>query len=95
MTAIKDGTWTKGNYWGGLADGTVTLTDYSDKVPEEAKALVEEYKEKIIDGSYNIFAGPIYGQDGSIVVEDGTTLTDEDLTSMMYFVKGVVGKIEQ
>lgn len=95
LTAIKDGTWTKGNYWGGLADGTVTLTDYSDKVPEEAKALVEEYKEKIIDGSYNIFAGPIYGQDGSIVVEDGTTLTDEDLTSMMYFVKGVVGKIEQ
>ena len=95
LTAIKDGTWTKGNYWGGLADGTVTLTDYSDKVPEEARTLVEEYKQKIIDGSYNIFEGPIYGQDGSIVVEDGTTLTDEDLTSMMYFVKGVVGKIEQ
>lgn len=93
--AIKDGTWEKGNAWLGLSDDMVYLTDYADVVPQEAKDLVEEYKAKIIDGSYQIFEGPIYGQDGSVVVEDGTVLTDDDLTSMMYFVKGVVGTIEQ
>lgn len=92
--ALKNGTWEKGDYWGGLADNMVYLTPYSDIVPQEAINLVEEYQAKIIDGSYDIFAGPIYGQDGSIVVEDGATLTDEDLMNMMYFVKGVVGKIE-
>lgn len=93
--AIKDGTWEPGNAWLGLADGMVCLTDYSDAVPQEAIDLVDEYKEKIIDGSYQIFEGPLYGQDGSVVVEDGTVLTDDDLTSMSYFVKGVVGTIEQ
>lgn len=92
--AIADGTWEKSNYWGGLSDGVVYLTEYSDVVSEDAIALVEEYQQKIEDGSYQIFAGTIYGQDGSIVVKEGTTLTDEDLTSMDYFVKGVSGTIE-
>lgn len=94
LTAIKEGTWEKANYWEGLSEDMVCLTDYSDAVPQEARDLVEEYKAKIIDGSYQIFEGPIYGQDGSVVVEDGTVLTDDDLTSMSYFVKGVVGTIE-
>lgn len=92
--AIKDGTWERANYWGGLKDGAVEVTKYSDKVPQEVQDTVADYEKKIIDGSYQIFAGPITGQDGSTVVADGTTLTDEDLTSMMYFVKGVNGTIE-
>ncbi len=94
LTAIKEGTWEKGNAWLGLAEGMVELTPYSEVVPASAIALVEEYQENIINESYQIFAGPIYGQDGEIVVEEGITLTDEDLSNMMYFVNGVIGNIE-
>ena len=93
--AIAAGTWEKANYWGGLGDGTVYLTPYSEAVPREAADLAEEYKNKIIDGSYHIFEGPILGQDGSMMVEEGQILTDEELNNMMYFVKGVTGSIEQ
>ncbi len=93
--AIQDGTWEKENAWLGLADDMVYLTDYSDVVPQTARDLVEEYQAGISDGSYQIFEGPLYGQDGSVAVEDGVVLTDEDLTGMMYFVQGVVGTIEE
>jgi basic membrane protein A len=94
IEAIKEGTWEKGNAWLGLAEEMVQLTPYSDVVPSSAVALVEEYQEKIISKEFAIFAGPIYAQDGTVLVEEGVTLTDEDLLNMMYFVKGVVGNIE-
>lgn len=92
--AIRDNSWEGEDCWWGLKEGMVCLTDYSDAVPQEAKDLVEEYRKKIIDGSYNIFEGPIMAQDGSMAVEDGVVLGDDDLENMLYFVKGVSGTIE-
>jgi basic membrane protein A len=42
-------------------------------------------------GRIVVFAGPITDQDGSIKVMEGEVLTDEQMSSVDWFVKGMVG----
>jgi simple sugar transport system substrate-binding protein len=45
------------------------------------------------DGSLHAFAGPVVDQDGNTVVAAGSNMTDEQLSSMNYYLEGVVSKI--
>lgn len=87
-----DGTWETGQYWGSMADGIVKLADFSPKVPDDVKATVKEYEDKILSGEWDIFTGPINGQGGEVAVPDGAALTDPQMLSMDWFVEGVVGE---
>ncbi len=91
---VIDGTWAPESYYGGMTDGIVELAPLTDLAPEGAQEAVDEAQAKIIDGSFNIFTGPIYGQDGQIQVEEGQTLTLDELLSMDWFVEGVKGSIQ-
>jgi len=84
-----------GKYRGTLADGVVQLTDFGKNVPEEVQALVEETKQKLLDGTVHPFAGPVKDQAGNIVYEDGYIPTIDELESMDFFVEGVIGTIPQ
>ncbi|MBN2897881.1 MAG: BMP family ABC transporter substrate-binding protein [Clostridia bacterium] len=90
-----NGEWTPENYWGGMNDGVVQLAPITANGPEGAQEKVDEYATKIADGSFQVFGGVIEKQDGTTVGEEGGVLTDADLLSMNYFVKNVVGSIEQ
>jgi basic membrane protein A and related proteins len=92
--AMKAGTWEKANFWGGLETGVPVLPSYSDRVTDAGKQLVSEYTGKITGGSYKVFQGPVYDQEGKIRIPEGTAAGDGDLLSMNYFVRGVVGKVE-
>lgn len=91
---VIDGTWAPESYYGGMADGVVALATLTDLAPEDAQAVVDEATAQIVDGSLNIFAGPIYDQNGEIKVEEGQALTLEELLSIDWFVKGVEGSIQ-
>lgn len=93
VKSIIDGTWKNENYWGSMADGVVKLDALSKNVATGTQEKVDEYKQKIINGEFNVFAGPIYAQDGSLKVAEGEVLSDEDLLNMDWFVKGVKGKL--
>ncbi len=92
---IQAGKFDPTPYWGGLADGVVDLGPYGDMVPDDVKALVEQEKQKIIDGSWDVFCGPIKDQNGNVKVPEGQCLSDEEMLSMKWFVEGVVGEIPQ
>ena len=94
ITKIMNNEWTPENYWEGMNDGIVVLAPLTANAPEGAAKVVEEYQAKIMDGSFNVFGGVIELQDGSTVGEEGSSLSDEELLSMKYFVKNVVGTIE-
>ena len=51
-------------------------------------------KADIIAGKQKVFTGPLHDQSGAEKVPAGTTLTDKELLSMDWFVKGVDGKIQ-
>lgn len=59
------------------------------------KDLVEAKKQEIIDGTLNVFNGPIYDQAGKQKVAEGKKMTDEDILSMNWFVKGINGAIPE
>lgn len=88
-----DGTFKSEAYMGGLSDGLVALAPLTANAPEGAQAKVDEAKNKILDGSLKVFAGPIYGQDGSLKVKEGEILDEGYIAGAMdWFVQGVEGK---
>lgn len=95
VSKVMDGTWTSVNYWGGMVDGIVSLDTLTDVAPEGAQAKVDALAAQIKEGTMHPFTGPIYNQAGEMVVAEGEIMTDEAMLNMMWFVKGVKGKIEQ
>ena len=95
VKAVMDGTWKSENYWGGMKDGIVALAPLTEVAPEGAKAKIDEVQKKIVDGSFDVFAGPIKDQAGTVKVKEGEALSGEAQLSCDWFVEGVVGKIEK
>ena len=95
VQAVVDGTWEPQSYWGGIADGVVDISDFGDCVSDETKAAVNEAREKIIAGEFDVFEGEIKDQNGNVMVPAGEKMSDEDMLSMMWFVEGVIGEVPQ
>lgn len=90
---VQEGTWQTGSYWGSMAEDVVGLGPYGDMVPEEVKAKVEEAKEKILGGEWDVFYGPIKDQEGNVKIAEGAKMSDEEMLNMDWFVEGVQGTI--
>jgi len=82
--AVQDGTWTNEPFYGHMSDGTVKIAPFGPSVTDETKALIEQRKQEIIDGTFQVLPDPIVNQDG---VEQPLG----DIFSMDYFVQGVIG----
>src|SRR6478609_5822469 len=89
-----DGTWEPAITYGGLKDGFITFAPYGPDVTDEMLARVEERKQSIIDGSFDMFAGPIEDNEGNVVIAEGETIPfDERPNCCQWLVEGVVGQI--
>ncbi|MEK4063177.1 MULTISPECIES: BMP family ABC transporter substrate-binding protein [Paenibacillus] len=95
VQSVMDGTWKSGQYSGDMADGMVELAPFGNKVPEDVKQLVEAAKAKIISGELDVFTGPISDNKGNVVVQEGQKLTLEEVLSMEWLAKGVIGTISK
>jgi basic membrane protein A len=89
---IMAGTYSTESYWGGMDDGIVALAEFSPNVPDDVAALVDEYKAQILGGEWDVFCGPVKGQNGELSVADGVCMSDDEMLNMSWFVEGVVGE---
>ncbi|MGN0696969.1 MAG: BMP family ABC transporter substrate-binding protein [Oscillospiraceae bacterium] len=80
VQSIIDGTWNGENYYGGLAEGLVGLTDTSDFCDPECDDKIAEATQKMLSGSFNVFDGVIETNTGETVGEEGSTLSDSEIT---------------
>ena len=71
----------------------ISLAPLNAAVPEEVAANVAEVEEAIRSGNFHPFQGPVEDQDGNVVIAEGTTISDEDLLRMEFYVEGVQGKL--
>jgi len=91
---MLDGTWETHQFWGGLTEDAVKLSDFSPLVPQDIRDIVMDKKAKIESGEWDVFNGPIYNQEGEVVVPKGQVMSDIDKLNMSFFVKGVVGRVQ-
>jgi basic membrane protein A len=89
--AAMNGSWKTGNYYGNLKDGFTKLAPFGSKVSAATKKLIAKQQALIKSGKWNEFSGPIYDQSGKLRIPKGHRPTFNDLYSMSYLVKGVVG----
>ncbi len=94
VQAVVDGTWEPAITFGGIADGYIEFAPYGPDVTEEMLAEVDAVKAEMIDGTFNMFAGPISDNQGNVVIAEGEELGfDERPGCCDYFVEGVSGEI--
>nr|WP_244639997.1 BMP family ABC transporter substrate-binding protein [Devosia pacifica] len=86
---VIDGTWVSEDVWPGLAEGEVVIGPYGEKVPEDVVADAERVKQEIIEGTSDIWTGPIRDTEGNVRIEEGQTMTDEQMLTIDWYVEGV------
>jgi basic membrane protein A len=85
------GTWKSGFYYGSIKDGFTGLAPYGPDVSAKTKAAIAAKMKALESGSFYEFAGPLYDQNGKLMVPKGKRLTVNDLYAMNWLVKGVIG----
>lgn len=88
------GTWKPENYFGGMDDGLVAITELNkDLCTEDMEKAVAEAQAKIESGEFNVFDGVIETNEGTTVGEEGKTLDDATITGgINWYYKNVVVK---
>jgi simple sugar transport system substrate-binding protein len=90
---VIEGNWKSRDVWGGIEAGMVSLAPMNPAVPPEVVALVAEKEGAIKNGTFHPFQGPVKDQQGTVRIAGGTTISDEDLLKMEWYVEGVQGKL--
>ena len=79
------------NYWEGVNTGIVSLAPLGTTAKEGIAEKIEEEKEKFRTGTFDVFYGPVYDNEGNIRIAEGESMTDDAmLNSFDWYVEGVV-----
>jgi basic membrane protein A and related proteins len=88
-----EGKWTSGAVWDGLDKGKVKMAPYTN-MPDDVKKMAEATEAAIKAKTLHPFKCPIVKQDGSAVECKGNgALSDEQIASMNFYIKGIDDKV--
>jgi basic membrane protein A len=89
---IQEGTYESESFYGLLKDGTFDLAPLSPLVSEETAQLIEQRKQELIDGKFQIFCGPLQSASGVEILPEGKCMTFGEKMAMDFFIEGVQGE---
>ncbi|QIO05632.1 BMP family ABC transporter substrate-binding protein [Acinetobacter shaoyimingii] len=95
MSQVVNKTWKTQALKFGVKEGAVNIENFGPAVSTEQKTKALSVRDALHKGTVHPFAGPIYKQDGSLLIEKSKVLSDAQLSSMNYYVKGVKGVFPQ
>ena len=94
VQSVIDGSWDGSNYYGGMNENLVSITDLADFCAEGTKEKVEEAKKQILSGENGVFDGVIETNTGETVGKEGTTLDDATITGGINWYFKTVSVVE-
>jgi basic membrane protein A and related proteins len=97
IKAVRDAMenkWTgNSGIWWGVKEGAIDMVSVAADVPADIKAKVDEIKAGLKAGTFQIWKGPLLGQDGKEVLKAGEVADDKFLGGVGFYVKGVEGQL--
>jgi basic membrane lipoprotein Med (substrate-binding protein (PBP1-ABC) superfamily) len=81
------------NYWWGMDSGILDFFYSRKLVPIHTQKLISLVRDAIIDGSFQVFAGPLIDQNGIVRIADKKAATREEILSMGWLLDFVHGEI--
>ena len=91
VKSIMNGTWDGSNYYGGMAEGLVQITNLANFCAEGTQEKVDEATQAILSGSFNVFDGVMETNTGEKIGVDGGTLDDATITGgINWYYRNVV-----
>ena len=91
-STVIDGTWQPMFKRWSMAEGAMAIAPFGPKVPQEVQDAVNKARTALDAGEIVVFKGPIKDQDGNVKVAEGAILTDDLMSSLDWFVEGVIGQ---
>lgn len=79
------------HYWEGVETGIVDLAPFTQNVKQGTAEKVEQERERLMNGTFDVFYGPITDNEGNIRIKEGQSMTDSAmLNDFFWYVEGVV-----
>ncbi len=94
VNEIWGGTWKPSHVRGDLKDGTAKLDPLGAAVPGPIKEKILAAKADILSGKYVVWKGPLTKQDGSTAVATPKPMALQEIETMSYLLKGVIGTVK-
>lgn len=77
-------------FWEGVETGLVGLAPLTSHVKEGTEEIIKEKMEQLAAGTFDVFYGPVWDNNGTLRVNEGENMPDEMLlNSFDWYVKGV------
>ncbi len=93
VQAAIDGTWTADNYFKGMNEKLLGLTELTSLCAEGTQEKVDEATQKILSGELKVFASEIKDNEGTVRVKAGESLDDAYIAGQInWYVDNVVVK---
>ena len=91
VKSVIDGTWDGSNYYGGMAEGLVEITDLASFAADGTQQKVDEATAEILSGQNNVFDGVLETNTGKKIDQKGKTLDDATITGKInWYYRNVV-----
>jgi simple sugar transport system substrate-binding protein len=94
--AVLDGSWKRGDVWGGVKEGMIRVGDFGPKVPKAVQQEVLARQQDIAAGRLQPFraaASDVRDNEGRVVIAKGGALDDAQILQMNWLAEGVQGHI--
>ena len=89
---VESGTWKSQNFIGGIDSDMVTLAPWGPAVPNDVKQLADQKKQDFVQGTLQVFQGPIKDNQGTLRIKAGEVGDPSLINTMDWFVEGVTGR---
>ena len=80
VKSVMNGTWDGSNYYGGMAEGLVGITNLASFAADGTQEKVDSATAAILSGENNVFDGVLETNTGDTIGSEGSTLDDATIT---------------
>ena len=94
VNSTNNGTWKSEHLRGDLLTGAAKLSDFGSAVSAEDRQTVLDRQDAIMNEGFKVWAGPVIGQDGTVLVEEGDVMTLNETEKIDFLVQGVKGRLK-